>query len=117
MTDDNARIKYQHLKNIIAGKYSTERFHVDDKMEEKNLDMVSNELLVSDAKRHLAQLIKARPNIDFDGTGSINQKKADAEAKIRKEAEAKAKKEAEVKAKAEAKKKAEAKAKKDAEAK
>ena len=76
MTDENAKIKYNHLKNVIAGKYSTERYDVKDLGGEINLDKVSNDLLKSDAMRNLAQLIKARPNIDFDGTGSENQKKA-----------------------------------------
>lgn len=66
MTDENARIKYAHLKNIIAGKYSTERYDPKDDNEEINLDKVSNELMVSDAKRHLADLIKKRPKIDFE---------------------------------------------------
>lgn len=95
MTDENAKIKYQHLKNIIAGKYSTERFHVNDKMEEKNLDIVSNELLVSDAKRHLAQLVSVRPNIDFEDKHEEDVKRIkknfDKGQKIRAEKEAESK--------------------------
>ena len=66
MTDANAIKKYNHLKNIIAGKYSTERYDAKDVAEEINLDTVSNDLMKSDAERHLAQLIKARPNIVFE---------------------------------------------------
>lgn len=66
MTDENAIKKYNHLKNIIDGKYSTERYATEDKMEEINLDTVSNDLMKSDAERHMAQLVKARPNIVFE---------------------------------------------------
>ena len=58
--------KYKHLNNIIDGKYSTARYEKNDVDEERNLDKVSNDLLVTDAKRHLAQLIKVRKDIDFE---------------------------------------------------
>ena len=67
MTDENAKKKYTHLKNIIAGKYSTERYDPKkDPNEEINLDKVSNELMVSDARLNLADLLKKRPNIQFE---------------------------------------------------
>ncbi len=53
MTDENARKKYAKLKGLIAGKIKTGN-HVRD------------DLIVSDAERHLADLIAKRPNIDFE---------------------------------------------------
>ena len=66
MTDENAKKKYKHLKNIISGKYSTERYAKEDLNEETNLNQVSNELMKSDATLNLADLVKKRPNIDFE---------------------------------------------------
>lgn len=53
MTDENARKKYAHLKGLIAGKLKTG-------------NPVRDDLIVSDAQRHLADLIKKRPNINFE---------------------------------------------------
>lgn len=53
MTDENAKKKYAHLKGLIAGKIKTG-------------NSVRDELIVSDAERHLADLLKKRPNIDFE---------------------------------------------------
>ena len=53
MTDENAKKKYAHLKGLIAGKMKTGNPTRDD-------------LIVSDAERHLADLIKKRPNIVFE---------------------------------------------------
>ncbi len=53
MTDENAKKKYAHLKGLIAGKLKTG-------------NSVRDELIVSDAERHLADLLKKRPNIDFE---------------------------------------------------
>ena len=53
MTDTNAKKKYKHLKELIAGKVKTG-------------NAVRDDLIVSDAERHLADLIKKRPNINFE---------------------------------------------------
>ena len=53
MTDENAKKKYAHLKGLIAGKLKTG-------------NPIRDELIVSDATLNLAQLIKVRPNIDFE---------------------------------------------------
>ena len=66
MTDEGDKRKYNHLKNIISGKYSTERYLKTDLNEEDNLNAISNELMISDATLNLADLIKKRPNIDFE---------------------------------------------------
>ena len=75
----------------------------------KSANSVSNELIVSDAKKNLADLIKKNPKQDLDGAiakaEAEAKKKAEAEAKKAKEAaEAKAKEAAEAKAKEAAKK-------------
>ena len=66
MSEENDRKFYRHLKNVIKGKYSTQRFHKRDIGEEDNLDGISNALMISDATLNLADLIKKRPNIDFE---------------------------------------------------
>ncbi len=53
MTDENAKKKYEHLKGLIAGKLKTG-------------NPVRDDLIVSDAERHLKDLLKKRPNIDFE---------------------------------------------------
>ena len=53
MTDENAKRKYAHLKGLIEGKLKTG-------------NPVRDDLIVSDAKKHLADLIKKRPNINFE---------------------------------------------------
>ncbi len=80
MTDEGAKKKYVHLKWLIGRNMKTG-------------NAVRDDLIVSDAERHLADLLKKRPKIDFDGS------KARAIAKAMKEAEAKAMKEAEAKEK------------------
>ncbi|KKL22300.1 hypothetical protein LCGC14_2436840 [marine sediment metagenome] len=53
MTDENAKKKYAHLKGLISGKLKTG-------------NPVRDELIVSDAERHLADLLKKRPKIVFE---------------------------------------------------
>ena len=53
MTDANAKKKYAHLKGLIAGKLKTG-------------NPVRDDLIVSDATLNLANLIKKRPNIQFE---------------------------------------------------
>ena len=53
MTDENAKKKYAHLKTLIAGNMKTG-------------NPVRDQLIVSDAERHMADLLKKRPNIDFE---------------------------------------------------
>ena len=53
MTNENAIKKYNHLKGLIDGKY-------------KSGNPVRDELVVSDAKKHLADLLKKRPNLVFE---------------------------------------------------
>ena len=53
MTDENAKKLYTHYKGLISGKMKTG-------------NPVRDDLIVSDAERHLADLIKKRPNIDFE---------------------------------------------------
>ena len=53
MTDENAKLKYAHLKGLIAGNVKTG-------------NAVRDDLIVSDAERHLADLLKKRPNIVFE---------------------------------------------------
>jgi len=53
MTDENAKLKYAHLKGLIAGKLKTG-------------NAVRDDLIVSDAERHLADLLLKRPNIVFE---------------------------------------------------
>ena len=53
MTEEGAKKKYAHLKGLISGKLKTG-------------NPVRDDLIVSDAERHLADLIKKRPNIIFE---------------------------------------------------
>ena len=53
MTDANAKKLYVHFKELIAGKMKTG-------------NAIRDELIVSDATVNLADLIKKRPNIDFE---------------------------------------------------
>jgi len=53
MTDENAKKKYTRLKFLIDGNY-------------KSGNPVRDELIVSDAKKHMADLLKKRPNIVFE---------------------------------------------------
>ena len=65
----------------------------------KSKNSVSNELIVSEAKRNLADLIKKKIKQDLDG--AIAKAEAEAKVKAKAEEEAKAKADAKVKAKAE----------------
>ena len=53
MTDENAIKKYNHLKELIDGKLKTG-------------NPIRDALIVSDATVNLADLLKKRPNIDFE---------------------------------------------------
>ena len=53
MTDENAKKLYDHFKGLIAGKLKTG-------------NAIRDELIVSDATLNLADLVKKRPNIDFE---------------------------------------------------
>lgn len=53
MTDENAKKKYAHLKNIIE-------------VGPKTGNSVRDELMKSDAKKHMADLVKKRPHIVFE---------------------------------------------------
>ena len=75
MTDENARKKYAHLKGLIAGNLKTG-------------NSVRDELIVSDAERHLADLIKKRPLLDLDGAIAKAKKEQEAKAKAKAKAEA-----------------------------
>ena len=68
MSEENDKIRYEQLKGIIAGSHSTG-------------NVVSNELKISDAKRHLANLVRKRPKLDLDGSIAKAKKEAEAKAK------------------------------------
>ena len=53
MTDENAKKKYAHLKGLIEGKVKTG-------------NPIRDDLIVSDAEKHLADLIKKRSYIVFE---------------------------------------------------
>jgi len=53
MSEENDKKKYNYLKGLIAGSY-------------KSGNPVRDELIVSDAKKHMADLLKKRPNIVFE---------------------------------------------------
>ena len=53
MSEENDKKFYVHLKGLIAGNVKTG-------------NPVRDELIVSDATLNLADLIKKRPNIDFE---------------------------------------------------
>ena len=53
MTDANAKKLYVHFQELIGGKMKTG-------------NAIRDELIVSDATVNLADLIKKRPNIDFE---------------------------------------------------
>ena len=81
MGEENDRKKYAHLKGLIAGNY-------------KSGNSVRDELIISDAKRHMADLLSKRPEIDFDGSKAKAEEerlKAEAEAKKLAEKETKSK--------------------------
>ena len=66
MTDEGAKKKYAHLKGLIAGKMKTG-------------NPVRDDLIVSDAKKNLADLIKKRPNIVFEEADSVPEKEVQEE--------------------------------------
>ena len=66
MTDANAKLKYTHLKGLIAGKLKTG-------------NPIRDDLIVSDAERHLADLLKKRPNIDFENSEEKEEIKEEVE--------------------------------------
>lgn len=53
MSEENDKKLYNHFKAVIAGAFNTS-------------NSVSNELRVSDAKRHMADLVSKRPDIVFE---------------------------------------------------
>ena len=53
MTDENAKKLYEHFKGLIDGKLKTG-------------NPIRDALIVSDATLNLADLVKKRPNIDFE---------------------------------------------------
>ena len=73
MSEENDKKFYRHLKNVINGKYSTERFEKKDLGEENNLDGISNALMISDATLNLAELIRKRPKINFEESEAPEQ--------------------------------------------
>ena len=60
MTDENAKKLYNHFKGLIAGKLKTG-------------NPIRDELIVSDATLNLADLVKKRPNIDFEPKPEIEE--------------------------------------------
>lgn len=81
MSEEGDKKLYAHYTALIGGSV-------------KSGNPVRDELIVSDAKKHLADLIKKRPNSDFDGSkaraAEEAKKKAEEEAKAKAKAEAKA---------------------------
>ena len=53
MSEEVDKKLYAHYKGVIAGSHSTG-------------NAVSNELKVADAKKHMADLVKKRPNTVFE---------------------------------------------------
>ena len=62
MTDENAKKLYNHFKGLIAGKLKTG-------------NAIRDELIVSDATVNLADLVKKRPNIDFEPKEEVKEVK------------------------------------------
>ena len=60
MTDENAKKLYVHFKELIAGKLKTG-------------NAIRDELIVSDATLNLADLVKKRPNIDFEPKEEVGE--------------------------------------------
>ena len=72
MTDENAKKLYDHFKGLIAGKLKTG-------------NPIRDELIVSDATLNLADLVKKRPNIDFEPKEEVEVKEVKKVKKISKE--------------------------------
>ena len=63
MSEEGNKKLFNHYTSLIKGGSSTERYSKDDVEEMTNLDEVSNNLIVSDAKVHLADLVKKNPSL------------------------------------------------------
>ena len=53
MSEENDKKLYAHYKGLLSGSY-----HSDNP--------VRNQLVIDDAKKHLADLVRKRPNIQFE---------------------------------------------------
>ena len=72
MTEANAKRLYVHFKELISGKMKTG-------------NAIRDELIVSDATLNLADLVKKRPNIDFEPKEEVEVKEVKKSKKISKE--------------------------------
>ena len=75
MSEEGDKKLYSHYKSLIAGSY-------------KSVDVVSgkgnrvrDQLVIDDAKKHLADLIKKRPNIQFEEPKEPEPKKTNSKRK------------------------------------
>ena len=71
MTDANAKRLYVHFKELIGGKMKTG-------------NAIRDELIVSDATLNLADLLKKRPNIDFEPKEEVVEEVKEEVKKIKK---------------------------------
>ena len=90
MSEEENKKLFAHYTAVASGSVKTG-------------NSVSNELIVSDAKKHLANLIAKNYDQDLDGSKTRDEKAAKEVAEKAAKAAAEAKKKAEAKAKAEAK--------------
>ncbi len=60
MSEENDRKLYAHYKGLIGGSYKSE-------------NPVRNQLVVDDAEKHLADLVRKRPNIQFEETKKVKK--------------------------------------------
>ncbi len=60
MSEEVNKQLYAHYKAVIAGSHSTG-------------NSVSNELIVSDARKNLADLVKKNPDTDFGNAPTVEQ--------------------------------------------
>ena len=72
MTDGGAKKLYKHFKGLIECKLKTG-------------NPIRDELIVSDATLNLADLVKKRPNIDFEAKEEVEVKEVKKVKKISKE--------------------------------
>ena len=63
MSEEGNKKLFKHYTSLINGKAATERYSKEDIEDMINLDEVSNSLIVSDANKHLADLIKKNPSL------------------------------------------------------
>ena len=63
MSEEGNKKLFAHYTSLINGKAATERYSKEDIDDMTNLDEVSNSLIISDAKKHLANLIKKNPSL------------------------------------------------------